>query len=448
LSGFAQGKSLHQAQRGIKVDPIRVAKAVATVDLNGNLTYKRVGPWIPYHANQTHIANSQTTAYDEYEFTDAVSLAPGNNPAYTANCDSVITAGSRWFFGDGYIPGYRYNDLKVVSGAAGLVSDRAGVGFYTESDALFDFQYFIFTTENFPDDVNGLDPNDGTAAGRGDYDGVVASYGTLAMSSPFYYYSDIDLDGLGFGWQMPTDGSGGTLQLAGDVDASTNTITLLGQCMLWGVNAGNPTPPVSDLEWDDDDLVDLIFTPNELYSYLYGLCPEPLGAMLCFLYTPGATTETLAPTSEQILLGTTGSGGNLASWASNDGNIRNICKFFVPFPTSPFIRANLNYTTTKAAASVTAISFNTRIGSKTGGGQAITLKVQNKTTSAFVNTSVVNQSVGSLPHDSTGAASGTLADYVGGGGAMTGQIEVSAVGFQVVAFPCTGFDSANMVVTG
>ena len=31
---------------------------------------------------------------------------------------------------------------------------------------------------------------------------------------------------------------------------------------------------------------------------------------------------------------------------------------------------------------------------------------------------------------------------------MTGQIEVSAVGFQVVAFPCTGFDSANMVVTG
>ncbi|MBL8066643.1 MAG: hypothetical protein JNM34_12430 [Chthonomonadaceae bacterium] len=35
-----------------------------------------------------------------------------------------------------------------------------------------------------------------------------------------------------------------------------------------------------------------------------------------------------------------------------------------------------------------------------------------------------------------------------GGGAMTGQIEVSAVGFQVVAFPCTGFDSANMVVTG
>ena len=65
-----------------------------------------------------------------------------------------------------------------------------------------------------------------------------------------------------------------------------------------------------------------------------------------------------------------------------------------------------------------------------------------------MNTSVVNQSVGSLPHDSTGAASGTLADYVGGGGAMTGQIEVSAVGFQVVAFPCTGFDSANMVVTG
>jgi hypothetical protein len=79
---------------------------------------------------------------------------------------------------------------------------------------------------------------------------------------------------------------------------------------------------------------------------------------------PSVTTETLAPTSEQILLGTTGSGGNLASWASNDGNIRNICKFFVPFPTSPFIRANLNYTTTKAAEvrsqitpTIAAVSF-------------------------------------------------------------------------------------------
>ncbi|MBL8064886.1 MAG: hypothetical protein JNM34_03400 [Chthonomonadaceae bacterium] len=159
----------------------------------------------------------------------------------------------------------------------------------------------------------------------------------------------------------------------------------------------------------------------------------------------GPSTETLAPTSEQIILGTTGGGGNLASWAADDSNARTICKFFVPFPTSPFIRCNLNFTTTKTAP--TAVNFNVKIASKTGGTQTMTLYVQDKTNSNFVATSVVGATL-NIGQTYSGAASGTLSNYVGGGGAMTGQIEVSAVGFQSVAFPCIGFEFGQMVVTG
>ena len=159
----------------------------------------------------------------------------------------------------------------------------------------------------------------------------------------------------------------------------------------------------------------------------------------------GPTTETLAPTSEQIVLGTQASGGNLASWAANDGNNRKVCKFLVPFQGSPFIRLNLNYTTTKPAP--TAISFDVKVGVDPSAVQRITLKMQNKVTNSFVNTSVVGVAT-ATGVTYNGVPSGTLSAYVGGGGAMTGQIEILAVGLQTSSFPCLEFDSGLMVVTG
>ena len=94
------------------------------------------------------------------------------------------------------------------------------------------------------------------------------------------------------------------------------------------------------------------------------------------------------------------------------------------------------------------MSLNTRISAKTGGGQQLTLKVKNQVTNAFDTTSVNGLSIGALPFDSVGNVIGNLADYVGGGGAIQGRIEVRVIGIQTVAFPCTEFDSANMVVTG
>jgi len=445
LAALAQNtKAFQLASRGIKIDPVRVAKAVATRDANGQLAWKRTGPWIAYEKG-VNIALDTTVAYDSYEWVDTTNadLTPGNNPSYTANCDTFLAPGSRWFQGPTWVSGYRYDDLKVVAGAAGKLSTRSGFAWFMAANST-DFSYFVTTTENFADDVNGLNPNDPLAAtGRGDYPGIVANFGTVAVGG--YYNSDVDLTTSGLSWQMPADANGGLISVGGDYDEVNNVITLNSQGMLWGRNAGNPTPLPNKLIWDDDTPFNLVFEPAELYDYTFGLCPDPLGQMFCFFYTPGSTTETLAPVSEQIGLGTPGSGGNLASWAANDGNNRKICKFFVPFPSSPFIRVNLNYTTTKPAP--TAISFDVKVAVDPGGIQQMTLKMQNKVSNAFVNTSVVSAPTASGT-TYNGVPSGTLADYVGGGGAMTGQIEVLAVGFQTSSFPCLEFDSGLMVVTG
>ena len=106
----------------------------------------------------------------------------------------------------------------------------------------------------------------------------------------------------------------------------------------------------------------------------------------------------------------------------------------------------MSYVTTITAP--TAVSLNTRVAAKTGGSQDITLRIRNKTSGLFVDTNVVNQAIGTLPWDSQGTAAGTLSDYVDVGGAMKGEIEIRATGFQAVSFPCVEFASALMVVTG
>jgi len=174
-----------------------------------------------------------------------------------------------------------------------------------------------------------------------------------------------------------------------------------------------------------------------------------LTATLALLTNSGGNTttrfaeETLAPVSEQIVLGTQNSGGNLASWAANDGNNRKVCKFLNPHDNS-YVRIKLNFTTTKLTP--TAISFGVKIGFDPGGRQVMTLRMQNKVTSTFVDTSVV-QVTTVTGSTYKGVPTGTLEDYVGTNGAMTGQIEFWARGLQTSAKPCMEFDSGLMVVT-
>ena len=438
----------------VKAVPLRVARAIMVTDKSGHQTPKQVGNWMPYTENSIHMALQTSLAYDDYELGDptGVSPIPGDNPTYTG-CTS---GGSRWANGDGYHPGIRFNDLPLVPGAGGALSSRACVGFRFDVDVLpganHAFKYFLFTTENFPvtAPTATTGANDPTAAGRGDYPGWVFDYGHLPKNLPLqYYYSDLDLTSVSGTWQLPMDGSGGILQEMGDVDSTANTIAFTGSVTYWGDVPGNPTPTENINMWDDDDPTNLIFTDgsggsvNELYDYTLNQCPVVLGMMVCFFYAP-PLAEVLAPTSEAINLGN-GTIGNLGSWAADDANARRICKFVVPTLSSPFIRVTLNYTTTKPTP--TAIDFIVKAKMVHGGAFKIRLFIQNKVSSAYVQ--VLPDTTINLAYATyTGSATGTLTNFVGGGGAMTGRLEIQQTGPAAVTLPCADFEFANMKVTG
>lgn len=444
--GAVNAQSLRPYRKFRQVFPVAVAPVkIASVD--GYRAKLIVGKWEKYDESQARVTRQTSIAFDQFEFNyDSVTgdIFPDERPDYGTSCG---TGDLRWGFGPQYQVGLRYNDIKLAPGASGQRATRLGFTWMlgdpdnNGSETLSNSAHLLISTENFVTDPAQVN----NPAARGDYTGVIVTFGSEVGPAPGYLWSDVDLSGGSTFVQLPFDGSGGLISAHGDYNAGTNTFSF-GNCqdMLWGLKAANPFGPENNLQWNDDSPVNSTFVASELDNMTFAVCPPVLGAMTALFYDSPAS-ETLAPVSEQIVLGTSGSGGNLTSWASNDGNARQICKFFVPFPTSPYVRVNLNYTTTKNPAS--AVTFRIRISAKTGGGQSTTLKVQDKTTLAF-QTVASNVTVGSLPFDVSGNTTGNANNFVGSGGAMTGQIEQSAVGFQVVAFPCTSYDSANMIVSG
>jgi len=156
-------------------------------------------------------------------------------------------------------------------------------------------------------------------------------------------------------------------------------------------------------------------------------------------------TETLAATNEQFLLGTATSGGNLASWAADDNNARNSCKFLVPNASSPFIQIRLTFTTTKNPP--TAVSFNVKVGTHTQGPQAISLLVEDRTNpNSFIPTSV-NLATSNDGQTYSGVATGPFPRYRDAGGVMRGEIQIKQIGPSVLRLPCSSFEFGQMVVS-
>jgi hypothetical protein len=159
---------------------------------------------------------------------------------------------------------------------------------------------------------------------------------------------------------------------------------------------------------------------------------------------PAGTVETLAPVAEQLLRGQ-GVSGNLGSWSADDNNPRVIKKFFVINQIEPFVRVNLNFTTTKP--SPTSIGFETKARMIEGGLFQLSLGLLNKTSGQFdlvqTETAVsTNYSVFS------GSASGDLSRYVGTGNSITGQIAVRQVGPSASLSPQASFEAGSATVGG
>ncbi|MBS1721744.1 MAG: hypothetical protein JSS66_01925 [Armatimonadetes bacterium] len=452
LSAFAQ-KRPHLMPVGVRKDPIAIAKC-KIVGINGNQVKLVTGPKIPYHRGYVNVAAQTDIALDEFEFSfdQTGAVIPDENPNYGAACWQLPDPpDTRWYFGDSYTPGLRYNDMKVRSGAAGAVSTRLAYTWFIADDGaggarqVTNSTHLVVTCENWVKTA----ADASNAAMRGDLDGVLFFYGPESGPSAGYNYSDVDLAQTPYSFRMPVDGNGGYITAHGDYNDGTQTLVLgCAQDMVWGLKSGNPNGPEDPDQWDDDFPTNGLFDDQgELYSYDFTgqFCPDVEGAMMLFFYT-ASPPETLAPNAQQVVLGQIAS-GNLASLAADDNNAERMCRFILPNRSSPFVVTNLTYTTSKTT--LTSVSFKVKAKMSLIGQFAIKLGLKDQTQSNVFDVVLPETSIGTAYTVFTGNASGNLQKYRGSGGAMVGQISVRNTG----PVPgsgnwCTDFEYAQLTVGG
>jgi len=177
---------------------------------------------------------------------------------------------------------------------------------------------------------------------------------------------------------------------------------------------------------------------DEVWVFDHALSAQDVAAMVDI-------EETLAPTVETVRLGTTGSGGGLSSWASDDGDLRRICKFVLPNMSAPLVRVDLTYATTKADP--WSLDFSVKARMAASGVFRIRQFLQKLgTTGEYVP--VADNPIGTTFAVTTGQASGNLSEFVGADHRLVGRIEVARTGLSSTAQPCAEFEYAVMRVSG
>lgn len=158
----------------------------------------------------------------------------------------------------------------------------------------------------------------------------------------------------------------------------------------------------------------------------------------------GATTETLAPTSQTLNLGLL-DGGDVSSLAAQDGDFETICKFFVPNMTSPFVRLTLNYVSTKTTP--TRVEFFTTARMANAGLYKVRLLLWNYGFGAYEEV-LSPARIGDEFQYGIGRPTGDPLDSIGPNGEMRGRIEFLSAGPGTTQRPCVDIDLAVMKVSG
>lgn len=284
MTQAAQPKSVQPQllDKGIQVSPIRVAG----IDRNLNLTT----PWFDVANGGTAACPPTALAFDAFEPDGGIPGFPTDG-LYGEDCG---LGGSRWFFGPSYCNMFIVNDMTLAPGFTGAASERPAWGWYWYGDgnSAGSEQCFVavFTAEDFDDSCAG-------PAATNYYSGILYDFGALGTNPGGYYFTDLQdgLCGSGLFHQMPTDDSGAYAVVLANAIGTGGTLYLAtcGQMMLWGTKGGNPSSQGA-IQWDDDNPIDGTHTaPDECYDYTFGLCPDPLGAMMCF-YAEGGETDCLS----------------------------------------------------------------------------------------------------------------------------------------------------------
>jgi len=315
----AGGPQLQTAHKGIEVTPIRMAQ----ISPEGKLT----SPWV-YTKDLQGVDSTcgDDTLWDGFDYN-----TPDGGPENGDLCFTYFGPSTRWFFGPSYCNTWGLNDItSLAAGAAdGSLSDHAKFAWfwYGDGNPNGSEQCFLvtFTYEDFDTTCNG------PAAANG-YSGIILDFGLLATNPGGYYWTNVNtLCSAGLSYQMPMDGSGGyDMQQWNFFDGSNFSFATCGQPMLWGQRDTAAQGSQTEFQWDDDTDIDslgncttdvngnclnlpdgTLQAPFECYTYAFGLCPDPLGAMAAFLGTAGPT-DCLGLEVDQLV------GGASSTWTITD----------------------------------------------------------------------------------------------------------------------------------
>jgi hypothetical protein len=406
--GVANAQQPVRVAKGMQIEPIRMAP----ISADG-----KIGNWVKYNPNHNNRA-AWTMAFDAFE-ADMAGGWPDSAPAdnqYGADC---AMGGSRWFFGETYDNSYCSNDMDLANATDGKLAEHVNVAWfwYVGGPGTSEQCYIaVWTSEDAPD---------GSAPFGGGFSGVLYDFGVLnSGSGAGYYYSNIDLTGSGLGHQLPVDGRGGyQIFLAnatsggggpGGLDDCT-----LGQPMLWGIHGSNPSGQ-DEFQYDDDNPAnDMFDVPAEYYSYLYGVCPDPLCAMMEFdVAGSGSSTEEVCPGSFSIMFGSLVSGAIGDVCASDDAKMvfANGSTFLI---TQSPITVKFNGTTTKLTPTENKITVEYSVSLA---NLKARIDMFNYTTNAYVQVDERNASL--ADEVVTVSKTSDAGDYVGNAGEVSTQVRV------------------------
>lgn len=258
-------------------------KAVAKTVQRITPDLKPVGPVYNVADLGGGTAGNSFLAYDCFEPDAGGAPTDGR---YGIDCWPGDPTAWRWWFGPSYQNMYAVGDMNLWPGTAGKESERIEYLWgFTPPQGSETCYVIIWTCETFDDSCIGP-PFDGV------YDGVQYGFGSLGSG---LWYTDVDLTGSGLFHQMPTDGSGGIIQIiAQEIQQTAIILASRAQPGLWGTKDNViANPPGTNkswqgpIQWDDDAPPDGIHDLTECYTYEgSAACPNPLGMSQCFYTDP------------------------------------------------------------------------------------------------------------------------------------------------------------------
>jgi len=241
---------------------------------------KPIGP--VYQYTEGGIAGpGEILAFDSFEPDLSTDVPTDGRYGVPACFPSAI--GNRWYFGTTYDNPDLVGDMTLAPGTAGMISYHYEQAWYFYPPAAENCNLIIWPTEDF--DYSCYGPAFTTS-----YNGINLGFGSLNPGG--YYWHDFSNSTLGL--QLPLDGVGGYYWVsAQSVTATQIILSTNSQPMLWGTKDALGTPPGTcpshqdTHQWDDDSPPDGTLVVAECYTYNFGICPEPLGAMICFWVVGG-----------------------------------------------------------------------------------------------------------------------------------------------------------------